>query len=162
MKKYVLALYSIQLSCFWNKYICTYTLCTYTSLGFPCGSVDKESACNARDLGWIPGLGSSRGEGKGYPLQCSGPENPMDCIVHGVRRVGHDWATFTFTPCCFYGKYQNYFRLSHRDIFLLFKPHICIHNIVCMFSDSQIHCKILLSESWVTSLFLFNSLTTCF
>ena len=36
------------------------------------------------DLDSIPGLGRSPGEGKGYPLQCSGLENSMDCIVHGV------------------------------------------------------------------------------
>ena len=36
------------------------------------------------DLGSIPGLGRSPGEGKGYPLQYSGLENPMDSIVHGV------------------------------------------------------------------------------
>ena len=53
-------------------------------LGFPCGSAGKESACNAGDLGSIPGLGRSPGEGKGYPLQYSGLENSMDCIVHGV------------------------------------------------------------------------------
>ena len=41
-------------------------------------------ACNAGDLGLIPGLGRSPGEGKGYPLQYSGLENFMDCIVHGV------------------------------------------------------------------------------
>ena len=40
-------------------------------MGFPCGSAGKESARNARDLGSIPGLGRSRGEGKGYPLQYS-------------------------------------------------------------------------------------------
>ena len=43
-----------------------------------CGSAGKESACNARDLGSIPGLGRSPGEGKGYPLQYSGLENSMD------------------------------------------------------------------------------------
>ena len=37
-------------------------------VGFPGGSVSKESACNAGDLGLIPGLGKSSGEGKGYPL----------------------------------------------------------------------------------------------
>ena len=47
-------------------------------MGFPGGSVDKESACNVGDLGLIPGLGRSPGEGKGYPLQCSGLENSMD------------------------------------------------------------------------------------
>ena len=36
--------------------------------GFPCGSAGKESACNAGDLGSIPGLGKSPGEQKGYPL----------------------------------------------------------------------------------------------
>ena len=55
-------------------------------LGFPCGSADKESACNRRDLGLIPGLGISPGEGKGYPLQYSGLEHSMDCIVHGGHK----------------------------------------------------------------------------
>ena len=66
-------------------------------IGFPCGSAGKESACNAGDLGSIPGLGRSPGEGKGYPLLYSGLENSTDCVVHGVARVGHNWATFTFT-----------------------------------------------------------------
>ena len=44
----------------------------------------KKSTCNAEDLGSIPGLGRSPGEGKGYPLQYSDLENSMDCIVHGV------------------------------------------------------------------------------
>ena len=51
--------------------------------GFPGGSNSKESACNAGGLGLIPELGRSPGEGKGYPLQYSGLENSMDCIVHG-------------------------------------------------------------------------------
>ena len=41
---------------------------------FPCGSAGKESACNAGDLGSIPGLGRSPAEGKAYPLQYSGLE----------------------------------------------------------------------------------------
>ena len=49
--------------------------------GFPCGSGSKESACNAGDVGSIPALGRSPGEGKGYPLQYSGLENPMDSIL---------------------------------------------------------------------------------
>ena len=64
-------------------------------LGFPGGSAGKESTYNAWDLGSIPGLGRSAGEGKSYPLQCSGLENSTDCIVYGVKRAGHDWATFT-------------------------------------------------------------------
>ena len=54
--------------------------------GFPGGSAGKESACNVGDLDSIPGLGRSPGEGKGYPLQYSGLENSMDCIVHGVTK----------------------------------------------------------------------------
>ena len=56
----------------------------FNTQGFPCGSAGKESACNAGDLGLIPGLGRSPGEGKGHPLQYSGLENSMDWIVHGV------------------------------------------------------------------------------
>ena len=55
-------------------------------LGFPCGSADKESACNAGELSLIPGLGRSPGEGKGYPLQYSGLENCMDYIFHVVTK----------------------------------------------------------------------------
>ena len=55
-------------------------------LGFPCGSAGKEFSCNVGDLGSIPGLGRSSGEGNGYPLQYSGLENSMDCIVHGVTK----------------------------------------------------------------------------
>ena len=53
-------------------------------MGFQCGLAGKESACNEGDLGLVPGLGRSPGEGKGYPLQYSGLENSIDCIVHGV------------------------------------------------------------------------------
>ena len=60
---------------------------TQTLKGFPCGSAGKESACNVRDLGSIPGLEASPGEGKGYPLQYSGLENSMDCIVHQVTEL---------------------------------------------------------------------------
>ena len=55
----------------------------------------KESACNAGDLGLIPGLGRSPGEGKGYPLQYSGLENSMGCMVCGVTKS--DFHTIHFT-----------------------------------------------------------------
>ena len=54
--------------------------------GFPCDLAGKEFACNEGDLGLIPGLGRSSGEGKGHPLQYSGLENFMDCILHGVAK----------------------------------------------------------------------------
>ena len=60
-------------------------LLTPLFLGFPCGSAGKESGHNAGDLGSIPGLGRSPGEGKSYPFQYSGLENSM-----GLQRVGHD------------------------------------------------------------------------
>ena len=46
----------------------------------------KEFTCNVGDLGLIPGLRRPPGEGKGYPLQYSGLENFMDCIVHRVMK----------------------------------------------------------------------------
>ena len=58
----------------------------FSMLGFPYGSTGKESTFNVGDLGLIPGLGRSPGEGKGYPLQYFGLENSMDCIVQGVTK----------------------------------------------------------------------------
>ena len=55
-------------------------------LGFPVGSVGKESICNAGDLGLIPESGRSAGERKGYPLQYSGLVNSKDCIVHRIAK----------------------------------------------------------------------------
>ena len=71
----------------------TYTLRT----GFSDSSVDKESACNAGDLGLIPGSGRSAGEGKGYPLQYSGLENSVDCIVHGLTKSRTRLSDFHFS-----------------------------------------------------------------
>ena len=53
--------------------------------GFPGDSAGKESACNAGDLGLIPGLERSPGEGNGSPFQCSGLENSMD-YSHAVAK----------------------------------------------------------------------------
>ena len=70
--------------------------------GFPGGSEVKVSACSAGDLGSIPGSGRCPGEGNGNPLQYSRLENPMEggawwATVTGLLRVGHHWATNTFT-----------------------------------------------------------------
>ena len=54
---------------------------------FPCGSAVKEFICNAGDLGSIPRLGRSSGEEKGYPLQYSGLENSVDCLVHRIAKI---------------------------------------------------------------------------
>ena len=65
-------------------------------MGFPCGLAGKESAFNVGNLGLIPGLGRSPGEGKGCPLQYSGLENSMDCIVHGVAKSRTRLSDFHF------------------------------------------------------------------
>ena len=62
-------------------------------MGFPHGSDGKESACNAGDLGTIPGSGRSPGGGHGNPLQYSCLENPMDrgswqTTAHRVTKTG--------------------------------------------------------------------------
>ena len=59
-------------------------------MGFPCGSDGKESACNAGDLGSIPGLGRSPGEGNDSPLQYSFLENFM---VRGTCRTTVQWVS---------------------------------------------------------------------
>ena len=64
--------------------------------GFPGCSDGRESACNAGDPGSIPGLGRSPGEENGYPLQYSGLENSMDCIVHGVTKSQTQLTIFHF------------------------------------------------------------------
>ena len=71
--------------------------------GFACGSAGKESTCNAGDLGSIPGLGITPGEGKGYPLQYSGLENFMDCSlqgssIHGIFQARVlEWVAISFS-----------------------------------------------------------------
>ena len=73
-------------------------MATHSSiLGFPGGSAGKESACNAGDLGSIPGLGRCPGEGNGDPLQYSGLENAMDCIVNGVTKSWTRLSYFHYT-----------------------------------------------------------------
>ena len=76
------------------------------------GSDGKESACNAGDLGLIPGLGRSPREGKGCPLQYSGLENSMDFHgVHGVHGVAKELDTIQQLSlslhCLFHETYEN-------------------------------------------------------
>ena len=70
--------------------------------GFPGGSDSKVSACNVGDLGLIPGLGRSPGEGNGNPLQFSCLENLMDggtwwATIHGVSKSWTRLSDFIFT-----------------------------------------------------------------
>ena len=89
-------------------------------LGFPCGSADKESACNMGNLGLIPGLGRSPRKGKGYPLQDSGLENSMDCIVHGVVKSQTWLSNFHF-----------HFLIHEHEVFLhLFRSLTPFNNVL--------------------------------
>ena len=90
-------------------------MCVYTHThiyGLPGGLDGKDSAGSARDLGLIPGLGRSPGEGHGNPLQCSCLENPMDrgawqVTVHGVTK-SRTWlralclCIYKYILCCIY------------------------------------------------------------
>ena len=82
----------------WIRKICWRRdrLLTPVFLGFPGGSAGKESVCNVGDLGSISGLGRSPGEGKGYPLQYSGLETSINCIVHGVPKNWTRLSNFHF------------------------------------------------------------------
>jgi len=65
-------------------------------MGFPGDSAGKGSAYSVGDLGLIPRLGRSLGEGNGYPLQHCGLENSMDCIVHGIAKSQTQLSNFHF------------------------------------------------------------------
>ena len=66
-------------------------------VGFPVAQLVKESACNAGNLGLIPGLGRSLGEGKGFPLQYSGLEDSMAYTVYDVAKSRTRLSDFHFT-----------------------------------------------------------------
>ena len=67
-------------------------------------SVGKESACNAGDPGLISGSERSPGEGNSYPLQYSGGENSMECIVHEVTKIRTRLSDFHSQPFVTTGK----------------------------------------------------------
>ena len=84
-----------------------------------CGSTGKESAYNAGDLGSIPGVGRSPGEGKGYLLQYSGLENPMNCIVHGHKKLDMtEWLSLSLLFICnFYHFFFVHLLINRRFVF---------------------------------------------
>ena len=65
-------------------------------MGFSCGLAALWIHLHYGRPGFDPGLGRSPGEGKGYPLQYSGLENSMDCIVHGVAKSWTQLSDFHF------------------------------------------------------------------
>ena len=60
----------------------------YISEGFPDGSVGKESAYNAGDLGSVPGSGRSPGAGNGYPLQYACLRNSLAVEPGRLQSMG--------------------------------------------------------------------------
>ena len=93
--------------------------CCYSTLG---GSEVEVSACNAGDLGLIPGLGRSPGEGNGNPLQYSCLENPMDRgalwgTAHGVVKSRTQLSNFAFTFTLTYKLHLCTFRV-HQHSFI--------------------------------------------
>ena len=156
----------------WVRKICWRRdrLPTPVFLGFPCGSAGKESTCNVGDLGSIPELGRSPGEGKGYPLQYSGLENSMEYIVHGVTKsrtwLSHfHWYVITMhweneknqyfqSYCLEYLEGQSclswktegiaHFRICLYTIFLTAKPILILRmNQFYFFFSIMVYCSIL-------------------
>ena len=78
-------------------------------LSFPGSSAGKESACNEGDLGSIPGLERSPGEGKGSLLQYCGLENSVDCIVHRVTKSRTQLSDF---HCMLIDIFSSFFRIK--------------------------------------------------
>ena len=104
---------------------------THVTFGLPLSSVGKESACNAGDPGLIPELEKSAAEGIGYPLQYSGLENSMNCIVHGFAKsltwlsdfYFHFQVTFTLWI------YEIYlYNITRKGFRLLFPRQFCLHS----------------------------------
>ena len=83
--------------------------------GISGSSAGKESASSVGDLGSVPGLGRSPGEGNSYPLQYSGLENTMDCIVHGVAK--------SRLSLSFHLKKQYSWTFQRNRIFMAYSPH---------------------------------------
>ena len=71
-------------------------LVLFHNKGFLDRSVGKESTCKEGDMGSIPGLGRSPGEGRSSPCQYSGLKNPIHCIVHGVTKSETQLSDFHF------------------------------------------------------------------
>ena len=117
-------------------------------LSFPCASAGKESACTVGDLVSISGLGRSPGEGKGYPLQYSGLENPMDFIFHGDAKSRTQLSNFHFPSytrlqlsACLINQFssvaQSYMNLCHpMDCST---PGFPIHHQLLELAQPQVH-----------------------
>ena len=115
-------------------------------MGFPCGSAGKKSACNMGDLGSVSRLGRSPGEGKGYPVQYSGLENSMDCIVHGVAKSRTQLSNSHFTS-------HIYFTDIYVHIYIyIMCGCMCVYIYVCVCMCAQsLSCVQLFVTPWTVA-----------
>ena len=107
--------------------------------GFPCGSAGKDSACNTGDLGWSLGLGRSPGDGKGYPLQYSGLENSMDCIVHGVAKSRTRLSDFHFQRDLSISRRSHCYYVTKLDLKRVYFILIILFKSILFLSSSCYH-----------------------
>ena len=95
-------------------------------MGFPGGSTGKESAYNVGDLGPVPGLRRSPGEGNSYPFQYSGLENFMDYIVHGVAEIQVQFFRYLMDEICVWQRIKFTLDLPHCSCILFFNRDVCV------------------------------------
>ena len=129
----------------------SFSLSIHMIMDFLGGSDSKESAWSVEDLGLIPGLGRSPGEGNGYPLQYSGLENFMDrgawqATVHGIAKSQTWMNNFHFTSLSFCNV------LHHIDLHIL--NYICMSGI----NPTWPRCLILFIYYWIWFVRIFTSI----
>ena len=143
--------------------------------GFPRSSVGKESACNAGDLGSIPGSGRPPGEGNGNPLQYSCLESLMErgawqSTVHGVARGGHNLVTkLPPLPLVIVVKKEKYPEVGYFYLFILYWESLITISLRNYKVPKQYSRKKGNSHSWEVSVSclpgwsseLVSSLTNC-
>ena len=110
----------IYINYLWHTYY------IYVYIGLHGGSANKESTCNVGDLGSIPGLERSPGEGNGYPFQYSDLENSMNCTVYGVAKSWTRLSDFHF----------HYIYMTYVQTLYLYKMGTCkrfclFHSLRC-------------------------------
>ena len=122
--------YSLKFS--WEMWISRrnsrFNLKDASAVGIPLWLSCKESTCNAGDLGATSGLGRSLWEGKGYPLQYSGLENSVDCIVHGFAKSQTRLSIFQFLHFSAVSRNthteKDHSRLRPGEVILLFQSDV--------------------------------------
>ena len=103
--------------------------------GYLCGLVCKESSCNAGDLGLIPVLRRSPGEGEGYPFQYSGLKNSWTIHSIVLQRVVYDWVTSTFILlACFKQRFCRIIVETFYDLGKLFLGYLLDWRLSYFFS----------------------------